>query len=174
MKLFGASCFGVNSVSSLMMCELLLFPFVNTFHFMCLIQRYCIVRSHSTTIHSHLFSTNTPFHTSPIPPRRSTAHRVPRSQLPPLLHLILLPRSHLRLRRLHDCRIRRRHLVVVLSEVFLLSHPLSTPTRNRISFTMSCFSRSSVSQIRRVAMRGTCTFNSPRICSSRFCVPSAK
>ena len=54
------------------------------------------------------------------------------------------------------------------------SHSFSTPTRNRISFTMSCFSRSSVSQIRFVAMRGTCTFKSPRICSRRFCVASAK
>ena len=54
------------------------------------------------------------------------------------------------------------------------SHSFSTPTRNRISFTMFCFSRSSVSQIRFVAMRGTCTFKSPRICSRRFCVASAK
>ena len=54
------------------------------------------------------------------------------------------------------------------------SYSLSAPTRSRISFTMSCFNRSSVSQIRFVAMRGTCTFKSPRICSRRFCVASAK
>lgn len=47
-------------------------------------------------------------------------------------------------------------------------------TLNSTSFRMSCFSRSSVSQIRRVAMRGICTFSLHKIAFNRSCVLSAK
>lgn len=57
---------------------------------------------------------------------------------------------------------------------FYSSRPLHCRTRSKTSFKMSCLSRSSVSQIRRVAIFGICTFSLHRIAFSRSCVLSAK
>ena len=84
-------------------------------------------------------------------------------RLPLLLSIMLSCGNNLRVRCLIHNWIGRRHYVVVLREILLPCTPPPAPTRNRISFTMSCLRRSSVSHTRFVAMCGICTFISARI-----------
>ena len=94
--------------------------------------------------------------------------------LPLLLPFILPNQQNLRIIRLIQKRVGRWHHVIILCEILL---PFMLPqehTRNRINFTMSCLSRSSVSHTRLVAMCGIWTFISARIWIRRFCVLSAK